>query len=160
MSGAGAPHQDRASAGDPIADFCEKHPYPPPVEDLDGYRARWSDPAVRRAEHHLLFPDRAFTGELDALVAGCGTSQAAWHAIRWPAGRVVGIDVSATSIRQTAELKRRHDLGNLALHLVAIEDVARLDRQFDLDVLNRVSSFFRYLSRFDQVVFDLSVTQP
>lgn len=138
MSGPGTPSDHAASGGDPIATFYERHPYPPPIESLDDYRDRWSDPALRTAEHHLLFPGRPFSSGLDVLVAGCGTFQAARHAIRWSGGRVVGIDVSETSIRHTAELKERYDLTNLELHQMSIEEVGELDRQFDLIVCTGV----------------------
>ena len=138
MSGSEIPFDHAASSGDPIAAFYERHPYPPPVESLDDYRARWSDPALRRAEHRLLFPGRPFASGLDVLVAGCGTFQAARHAMRWPSGRVVGIDVSDTSIRHTAELKERYDLTNLDLHQLSIEGVGELGRQFDLIVCTGV----------------------
>ena len=39
------------------------------------------------------------------LVAGCGTSQAAKHALRWPEAQVTGIDVSATSVRCTGRVE-------------------------------------------------------
>ena len=39
--------------------------------------------------------------------------QAAHYAVRWPRARVVGIDVSATSIAFAQELKRKHGLDNL-----------------------------------------------
>ena len=65
------------------------------------------------------------------LVAGCGTSQAAKHALRWPSAEVTAIDCSATSVRHTEELKRKHDLKNLQVHQVAIEDVRELGLNFD-----------------------------
>jgi SAM-dependent methyltransferase len=58
--------------------------------------------------------------------------------MRWPGGRVVGIDVSDTSIRHTAELKDRYGLTNLELHQMSIEEVGELDRLFDLIVCTGV----------------------
>ena len=62
------------------------------------------------------------------LVAGCGTSQAARYALRQPASHVVGIDVSATSIRHTEELKRKYNLANLEVYQLPIEQVGTLGR--------------------------------
>ncbi len=56
-------------------------------------------------------------------MAGCGTSQAAKYALRQPASQVVGIDVSATSVRHTEELKRKYNLANLEVHQLPIEQV-------------------------------------
>ena len=67
-----------------VQDFYERYPYPRPVDDLDYYRRLWSDPQRRRAEFHLFWPDRAFREDFSILVAGCGTSQAAKYALRWP----------------------------------------------------------------------------
>src|SRR6187455_1894708 len=98
---------------DEVRAFYDRYPYPRPVESLDDYRLRWQDDRRRRAEFHLAWPARTYREDLSILVAGCGTSQAAKHALRWPAARVVGIDVSATSIRATQELKGRYGLDNL-----------------------------------------------
>ena len=65
------------------------------------------------------------------LVAGCGTMQAAHYAVRWPRARVVGIDVSATSIAFTQELKRKHALDNLEVRQLAVERAAELGQTFD-----------------------------
>ena len=40
-----------------------------------------------------MWPSREFRGDHSILVAGCGTSQAAKYAIRYPEARVGGIDV-------------------------------------------------------------------
>ena len=46
--------------------------------------------------------------------------------------RVVGIDISPTSLKHTAALKQKYDLNNLETRELAIEKVNDLDRQFDL----------------------------
>lgn len=121
-----------------VRDFYERYPYPPPVESLEGYRLRWQDPSRRRADFHLFAPDKPYTEQRTVLVAGCGTSQAAKHAARAPATRVVGIDFSATSVGSTETLKRRHDLTNLEVHQLPIERVGELRRTFDLIVCTGV----------------------
>ncbi len=98
---------------DPIVEPDEEHPYPPPVPDLEADLAEWSRPQRRRAEHHPVFPTQGFRENLDSLVAGCGSHQAARHAIRWPAGRVTGIDVSATRAFGPEQLRAHHSLTNL-----------------------------------------------
>lgn len=123
---------------DAISDFYDDHPYPPPPADLDAYRTRWQDPLERRAEYHLLFPGAPYRDDLNILVAGCGTSQAARHALRWPGGRVTGIDVSRASLESTAQLKRRYELDNLQVVELAVESVADLGEDFDLIVCTGV----------------------
>jgi len=116
---------------DQVQDFYNRYPYPAPIGSLDRYRLAWQDPQKRRADYHLFWPDKAYNEDHSILVAGCGTSQAAKHAMRWPAARVTGIDLSATSIRCTAELKRKHNLTNLELHQLPIDGVLRLGTTFD-----------------------------
>ena len=123
---------------DPIAEFYTHHPYPPPVENLDRARDEWRDPNRARAEYHLFWPRTPYRVDLDILVAGCGTWQAAKYALCRPEARVVGIDVSATSLEHTARLKRQYGLTNLEIQQVAIEQATELARPFDLIVCTGV----------------------
>ena len=110
--------------------FYESHPYPPPQDDLEAYRRSWDD-GRRRADSHLFWPDEPYRDDRSVLVAGCGTTQAAHYALRWPRARVVGIDVSATSIAFTRDLKREHGLDNLELHQLAVERAPELGQRFE-----------------------------
>jgi SAM-dependent methyltransferase len=114
-----------------VREFYERYPYPRPVESLDRFQRLWQDPQRRRADYHLFWPARPYREDQSILIAGCGTSQAAKHALRWPAARVVGIDFSATSVRCTEELKRKYGLNNLQVHQLPIERVDELERSFD-----------------------------
>jgi len=114
-----------------VRDFYDRYPYPPPVDNLDKYQRLWQDQQRRRAEYHLFWPTRSFREEPSILIAGCGTSQAAKYALRWPAAQVVGIDCSATSVHHTEELKHKYNLPNLQLHQLAIEQVDELEASFD-----------------------------
>ena len=114
-----------------VREFYNKYPYPPPVDNLEQYRQLWQDRLRRRADYHLFWPNRPYGEDQSILIAGCGTSQAAKHALRWPAAQVTGIDVSATSVQCTQELKRKYNLNNLHLHQLAIERVTDLGMSFD-----------------------------
>jgi SAM-dependent methyltransferase len=124
-------HPSASAAAARVQAFYERHPYPGPVDSLDQYRQLWADPQRRRADHHLFQPRQRYREDASILVAGCGTSQAAKHAVRWPSARVTGIDFSATSLRCTEELKRKHKLHNLELRQLAIERAGELGTQFD-----------------------------
>src|SRR4029078_4620483 len=89
---AGARVVDKDALAERGGAFYERHPYPPPVDGLDGYRRAWQDRDRRRADHHLFLPARACQRTASILIAGGGTSQAAKHAMRWPDARVTGID--------------------------------------------------------------------
>jgi SAM-dependent methyltransferase len=123
---------------DPVRDFYTHHPYPPPVENLDRARDDWRDESRHRAEYHLVWPHQPYRADLDILIAGCGTWQAAKYAICRPGARLVGIDISTTSLEHTARLKRQYSLTNLELGLLPIERAAELQRPFDLIVCTGV----------------------
>ena len=123
---------------DPIAKFYTDHPYPPPVENLDRAKEEWRDDDRRRAEYHLFWPDTPYRADLDILVAGCGTWQAAKYALCHPEARVVGIDVSTTSLVETEKLKNKYDLRNLEIEQLPIENVELLGKDFDLIVCTGV----------------------
>jgi SAM-dependent methyltransferase len=114
-----------------VQDFYDRYPYPPPVESLDQYRRAWQDPRKRRADYHLFWPARSYKESHSVLIAGCGTSQAAKHALRWPAAQVTGIDISTTSVQCTKTLKRNHNLVNLQVYQLPIDRVSELEKTFD-----------------------------
>ncbi len=114
-----------------VQDFYERYPYPRPINSLEKYRQLWQEPQRRRAEYHLCWPANSYRENHSILIAGCGTSQAAKHAMRWPAAQVTGIDFSATSVRCTEELKRKYRLDNLQVHPLSIEQVSKLGMSFD-----------------------------
>jgi len=114
-----------------VRDFYERYPYPRPIDSLDNYRRLWQDAQRRRADYHLFWPGRSYREDHAILIAGCGTSQAAKHALSWPAPRVAGIDFSVTSVRCTEELKRKYILNNLQIHQLPIERVSELETSFD-----------------------------
>jgi SAM-dependent methyltransferase len=113
-----------------VSAFYECHPYPPPVDDLEAYRRIW-DGRRRQVESHLFWPAEPFREDRSILVAGCGTTQAAHYALRWPRAQVIGIDLSAKSIAFTQGLKRKYALANLELRQLAVERAAELGRGFD-----------------------------
>jgi SAM-dependent methyltransferase len=113
-----------------VSAFYERHPYPPPVDDLQAYRQVWDD-RRRRAESHLFWPAEPYRDDRSILVAGCGTTQAAHYALRWPRAQVIGIDVSSKSIAFTQALKRKHELANLEVHQLAVESASDLGQSFE-----------------------------
>jgi SAM-dependent methyltransferase len=123
---------------DPLADVVsgqyEKWVYPEPIRDLPAWLAgnwQWFDPSHA---HRLFWPDQDYRPDLDILVAGCGTNQAAVFAYTNPAARVVAIDVSVASLEHHRFLKDKYGLKNLELHRLPIEDVGTLSRDYDLVV--------------------------
>jgi SAM-dependent methyltransferase len=123
---------------DPRADVVSRHyerwRYPEPIQDLDAWTVdnwQWFDPVHA---HRVLWPDREYKPDLDILIAGCGTNQAAVFAYTNPAAKVVGVDVSQPSLDHQQYLKDKHGLFNLELHLLPIEELPTLGLDFDLVV--------------------------
>jgi len=106
-------------------------PYPAPLTSLDEYRDLYKNPDRRRALFHRMWPAEPPRGNQEILIAGCGTSQAARHALREPEARVTAIDVSEASLRHTRDLQTKYELTNLEPHQLPIERVAELGRTFD-----------------------------
>jgi SAM-dependent methyltransferase len=131
MSGQAKHPSPSLDVADQVRSFYDRYPYPRPVDSLEKYNRLWEDPQRRRADYHLFWPDRPYRENFSILVAGCGTSQAAKHALRWPKAQVTGIDVSPTSVRCTEELKRRYDLTNLQVHQLPIGHLHELKSTFD-----------------------------
>ncbi len=120
-----------ADPADEVRAFYESHPYPAPIGDLDRHRDLYRNPDRRRALSLLLWPTEKPRTNREILVAGCGTSQAAIHALREPDARVTAIDISKTSLRYTRDLQRKYRLRNLDLYRLAIEQVGELGQIFD-----------------------------
>jgi SAM-dependent methyltransferase len=124
--------------GDPLADVVssqyQRWRYPQPIQDLDGLPDStwyWFDPSCF---YPILWPDREYQPDLDILIAGCGTNQAAAFAYKNRAAKVVGVDVSQPSLEHQQYLKDKHGLWNLELHLLPIEELPTLGLDFDLIV--------------------------
>jgi SAM-dependent methyltransferase len=116
---------------DEIPDFYDAHPYPPPVDSLESSIVGWDDGQRRRIEHLRHWPTEPFGEERAILVAGCGTSQAARWGARYPRAKVVGIDVSASSLQAQQTLIDQHGLDNVELRELPIEEVGTLAERFD-----------------------------
>ncbi|MCW2987945.1 MAG: SAM-dependent methyltransferase [Solirubrobacterales bacterium] len=127
---------------DPRADGVSRQydrwQYPPPVTDLEVWTRNhwdWFDPFWA---HRVLWPNREYQPDLDILIAGCGTYQAAVYAFMNRAAKVVAIDVSRSALDHQQYLKDKHGLHNLELQLLPIEEVSSLGRDFDLIVSSGV----------------------
>lgn len=120
--------------GDLVARQYERWSYPPPIADVAAWLQNhweWFDPSHAWP---VLWPERAPRADLDILIAGCGTNQAAVFAHANPGARVLAIDVSQASLAHQQRLRQKHGLWNLELLRLPIEEVATLGRDFDLIV--------------------------
>jgi len=117
---------------DVVAQQYSKWTYPEPIQNLEAWNAnnwQWFDPSHA---HRILWPDRPLQPDMDILIAGCGTNQAAQIAYTNRAAKVLAVDVSQPSLDHEKFLKEKYGLKNLELHLLPIEEVPSLGRDFDL----------------------------
>ena len=119
---------------DVVSRQYEQWRYPQPIQDLEAWMRgnwEWFDPSHA---HRVLWPNREYKRDLDILIAGCGTNQAAVFAFANPDAKVVAVDVSQPSLDHQQYLKDKHGLWNLDLRLLPIEELPTLGLDFDLVV--------------------------
>lgn len=125
---------DNNPLSDVVSNQYARWPYPAPINDIPTWLEtnwEWFDPSHA---HRLLWPSREYTPEIDILIVGCGSNQAAVFAFTNPAAKVVAIDVSPAALKHHEALKARHNLQNLELRLLPMEQARELGREFDLIV--------------------------
>ena len=117
---------------DVVAQQYQKWTYPEPIQNLETWLSnnwQWFDPSHA---HRIFWPDRPQQADVEILIAGCGTNQAAQIAYTNRAAKVVAVDVSQASLDHEKFLKDKYALKNLELRLLPIEEVPTLNRDFDL----------------------------
>jgi SAM-dependent methyltransferase len=119
---------------DPVKAQYERWSYPLPVDDLA--RFPFNPPASRYPDLKSLYfgfwpTAPAYREDIDILVAGCGTVAGACFAYYYPQARVTAFDISSASLAHEEYLKRKHNLHNLTLRQLRVEDAAALAADFD-----------------------------
>ena len=116
-----------------IKGFYEAHPYPPFQEDMDlhasGARRVVGSPSDW---FHLYFPRRAFTENLDILIAGCGMLQVGLLGLSARRARFTAIDVSRVAIEAARRTCRKYSMDHVDVREMPIEEVGKLGKKFDL----------------------------
>ncbi len=94
---------------DPRADIVSRQyqrwMYPHPIENLEEWTAgnwEWFDPVYSQ---RILWPDREYQPDLDILIAGCGTNQAAIFAFTNRSAKVLAVDISQPALDHQQYLK-------------------------------------------------------
>ena len=92
------------------------HPYPAPISNMherieQGYRQGSSPDQL----WHKLFPEKTYRDDLNILIAGCGTNQAVYHALKFPNSHHYAIDVSEVSLNHVRAMIKKYDIKNLEI---------------------------------------------
>jgi SAM-dependent methyltransferase len=126
-------------SSDPVEEQYVNHPYPEPGDDLPTWLLTYNyDAYDPRLYGSLFWPEGRPRDDLNILVAGCGTMEAAVLAFQNPESRVTGIDFSQASIAHEEQLRERHHLSNLSLKAMDLLEVPTLHQSFDLIVCSGV----------------------
>ena len=116
-----------------VKSLYEKFPYPAGESDLNQFIAQKSlQLGCPSLWFHWYWPYAAATGDLDILVAGCGTTQAAQFALCLPNSRITAIDISEHSLNHTQMLIDKHRITNIDLHRMPIERITDMRKNYDL----------------------------
>src|SRR5215813_14575078 len=119
-------------APSPVAQQYTKWVYPKPIMDLSAPELQGiRDGGDPENNFYTYWPNQDYRDDLDILIAGCGSNAAARYALNHPKARVVGIDLSFSSLAHEAYLKDKHRLDNLTLHHARLEEVSALGEDFD-----------------------------
>ena len=106
--------------------------YPEPIEDMkkaidNGY----IDLSDANLFWDTFFPDKAYTNNLNVLIAGCGTNQAIYLALANPNWKIYGIDLSENSIKFVEKQIKKYDLKNLTIEMKDIFEITSKEK-YDL----------------------------
>jgi hypothetical protein len=127
------------SSPDPVADQYSSFPYPEPGDDIPTWLTTFNYDKYEPAKFSVKFwPEGRPKTNLNILVAGCGSMQAAVVAFNNPECRVTGIDFSNASIAHQERLRERHKLSNLLVRAMDLREVSSLQQQFDLIICTGV----------------------
>jgi trans-aconitate methyltransferase len=127
------------SSPNPVADQYSSFPYPEPGDDIPTWLTSFNYEAYEPAKFSVKFwPEGRPKTDLNILVAGCGSMQAAVIAFNNPECRVTGIDFSDASIAHEEQLRERHKLTNLTVRAMDLLGVSDLQQQFDLIICTGV----------------------
>jgi SAM-dependent methyltransferase len=123
----------------PVERQYSEYSYPEPGDDIPTWLKSWSYGCYDPSRYEVLhWPEGRPKENLEVLIAGCGTMQAAVLAFNNPECRITGIDFSPTSIAHEERLRERHNLTNLTLQKMDLCDAAALGRSFDFIVSSGV----------------------
>ena len=118
----------------------ERFPYPEPEERLTDnfFNGTGTIQGCPKSEFPLYWPTQKKRDDLDILVTGCGSSQAATLGAIQPEARIVAIDISATSLDHSRALARKHGMTNVTHIQKSLYDVGDLGQSFDLIISSGV----------------------
>jgi SAM-dependent methyltransferase len=109
---------------DEIETQYNEHPYPLPIEDMvEKIASGYTQGSCPKYLWQRLFPEKKYKDDLNVLIAGCGTNQAIYHALKFPNAKHYAIDLSEKSLNHVNNMIKKHDIKNLIIEKKGIEEL-------------------------------------
>ena len=116
---------------DKIATQYNEHPYPQPILNMDErIDQSYQQGSCLSLIWQRLFPEKEYKENINILIAGCGTNQAVYHALKYPKSQHYAIDVSQTSINHVRNMIKKYNIKNL---IVEKKDILELENKNEFD---------------------------
>ena len=107
------------------------HPYPEPIENMDEkIKNNYNQGSGMDLLWKKIFPEKEYYENIDVLIAGCGTNQAVFHAMKFPKSKNYAIDISDSSINHVKKMIMKFNIKNLE---VEKKDIVDLDENIKFD---------------------------
>jgi SAM-dependent methyltransferase len=116
---------------DKIEAQYSEHPYPKPILNMDErIEQGYQQGSCLALIWQRLFPEKEYKENINILIAGCGTNQAVYHALKFPKSQHYAIDVSETSIAHVRNMIEKYNIKNL---IVEKKDILELENKNEFD---------------------------
>tara|TARA_X000000368_G_scaffold415511_1_gene407407 strand:+ start:1496 stop:2737 length:1242 start_codon:yes stop_codon:yes gene_type:complete len=108
------------------------HPYPEPIVNMDEQIKKYNYAQMSGIDllWRKLFPEKEYNENIEVLIAGCGTNQAIYHALKFPNSKNYAIDVSKSSIDHVKKMIKKFEIKNLEVEKKDILDLNK-NTKFD-----------------------------
>ena len=116
---------------DKIEAQYNEHPYPLPIDDMhERIAGGYIQGSCPEFFWQRIFPEKKYKDDLNVLIAGCGTNQAIYHALKFPNSKHYAIDLSEKSLKHVYKMIKKYDIKNLVIEKKGLEDLKNND-EFD-----------------------------
>lgn len=116
---------------DKIEAQYNEHPYPLPIDDMqERIAGGYIQGSCPEFFWQRIFPEKQYKDDLNVLIAGCGTNQAIYHALKFPNSRHYAIDLSEKSLKHVYNMIKKYDIKNLVIEKKGLEDLKN-NNEFD-----------------------------
>ena len=147
-----AKHQDEIEAQ------YNKHPYPEPISNMDEFiKNGYAQASCLKVIWHRLFPEKKYYDNLNVLIAGCGTNQAIYHALKYPKSDHYAIDVSEATLSHVSKMIKKYNIQNLTIDkkdILELKEKNKFDYVISTGVIHHTKNPQASLNRLVEITKD------